>query len=85
MPNFTKRPVQIEARHYTGANGVDLAAWIGVGHVILGADGLLYIDTLEGTMSAEVGDWIVRGIEGEFYPVKPSIFERTYREVEAEA
>lgn len=38
----------------------------------------LAIDTLEGTMRAEPGDWIIRGIQGEFYPCKPDIFEATY-------
>ena len=36
------------------------------------------IDTLEGTMSALEGDWIIRGVQGEFYPCKPDIFEATY-------
>ena len=36
------------------------------------------IDTLEGTMRAEVGDWIIRGVAGEFYPCKPDIFATTY-------
>lgn len=36
------------------------------------------INTLEGTMRAEVGDWIIRGVAGEFYPCKPGIFEATY-------
>lgn len=36
------------------------------------------VDTLEGTMYATPGDWIVRGVQGEFYPVKPDIFEATY-------
>lgn len=38
----------------------------------------LAIDTLEGTMRADVGDWIIRGVQGEFYPCKPDIFEATY-------
>lgn len=40
------------------------------------------IDTLEGTMEAKAGDWIVRGIKGELYPVKKDIFEATYERVE---
>lgn len=36
------------------------------------------IDTLEGTMRADIGDWIIRGVKGEFYPCKPDIFEATY-------
>lgn len=45
------------------------------------ATGLLLIATLEGVMQAKPGDWIIRGIEGEFYPCKPDIFEKTYERV----
>ena len=38
----------------------------------------MYIDTLEGVMKASPGDWIVTGVDGEKYPVKPDIFEKTY-------
>lgn len=38
----------------------------------------MYIETLEGTMTASLGDYIVKGVDGEFYPVKPDIFEQTY-------
>lgn len=38
------------------------------------------IETLEGTMTASAGDWIIRGVQGEFYPVKPDIFDATYEE-----
>ena len=41
----------------------------------------LYI-SLSGEMRANVGDWIIRGIDGEFYPCKPDIFERSYERVE---
>lgn len=43
--------------------------------------GFIVIDTLEGRMSAREGDWIIRGVQGEFYPIKPDIFEQTYEEV----
>jgi len=36
------------------------------------------IYTLEGTMTADIGDWIIKGVDGEFYPCKPHIFEQTY-------
>ena len=39
------------------------------------------IETLEGTMKASVGDYIIKGVNGEFYPCKPDIFEKTYEEV----
>ena len=42
------------------------------------------IDTLEGTMLALPGDWIIRGVQGEFYPCKPGIFAATYEAVESE-
>ena len=41
------------------------------------------IKTIEGTMHASPGDWIIRGINGEFYPCKPDIFEKTYEPAEA--
>lgn len=43
------------------------------------------IDTLEGTMKANRGDWIIKGVRGEFYPCKPDIFEATYEPVEGGA
>ena len=43
--------------------------------------GDLMIKTLEGTMKADIGDYIIKGVNGEFYPCKPDIFEKTYEEV----
>lgn len=43
------------------------------------------IETLEGTMHAEIGDWIITGVNGEQYPCKPDIFEKTYERVEENA
>ncbi len=43
----------------------------------------IHISTLEGDMIASPGDWIIRGVAGEFYPCKPDIFEQTYEQVEA--
>lgn len=42
----------------------------------------IYIDTLEGKMHASIGDWIVTGVNGEKYPVKPDIFKKTYEAIE---
>ena len=41
-----------------------------------------YINTLEGTMKADIGDWVITGVNGERYPCKPDIFEKTYEKVE---
>lgn len=46
--------------------------------VLPGADGGLVIQTIEGMMRADVGDWIIRGVQGELYPCKPDIFAATY-------
>jgi hypothetical protein len=42
----------------------------------------MWIKTLEGTMIADYGDWIIKGVKGEFYPCKPDIFEQTYEKVD---
>ncbi|GHT22516.1 hypothetical protein FACS189419_05180 [Planctomycetales bacterium] len=41
---------------------------------------VLKIETLEGTMTANIGDWVIKGVKGEFYPCKPGIFAKTYKE-----
>jgi len=45
------------------------------------SDGLMVINTLEGEMKVGLGDWVIQGVKGEFYPCKPDIFEATYSEV----
>jgi hypothetical protein len=45
----------------------------------------MFIDTLEGRMRADVNDWIIKGVKGEFYPCKPDIFEATYEPVGSES
>jgi hypothetical protein len=42
----------------------------------------LYVETIEGWMKVKDGDWIIKGVKGEFYPCKPDIFEQTYEKVE---
>jgi hypothetical protein len=79
MPQYRKKPVVIEARQYTGTNGTQLLGW--VGGVELAEDftgDSIEIKTLEGTMRADKGDWIIQGVKGEFYPCKPDIFAATY-------
>lgn len=44
--------------------------------------GYAEISKLEGTMRAEIGDYIIRGVQGEFYPCKPDIFEKTYEKID---
>jgi hypothetical protein len=82
---FRKKPVEIEAVRWTGENGGEIAAFITTGEWAdpAASDGHLLIVTLEGPMRANVGDWIIRGVAGEFYPCKPDIFAATYEPVVA--
>lgn len=80
---YRKKPVVIEAVRFTGDNFKDVsefAADISDGCSL--RNGIVYIDTLEGTMAANEGDWIIKGVKGEFYPCKPDIFAMTYEPVE---
>lgn len=90
MAKFRKKPVVIEAMSFDGtkdsANRV--LAWIGShGRKAARAhrskpEAGLAIDTLEGVMCVMPGDWIIRGVKGEFYPCKPDIFAATYEPAE---
>lgn len=77
---YRKKPVVIEARQYTrdGLEAEKVAGWCGGQQT---DDGLI-IHTSEGDMLASYGDWIICGIQGEFYPCKPDVFEQTYSPVE---
>lgn len=82
---YRKKPVAIKAWQLTAENAEDVAAWCG-GKTW--RDSMLFpederqthvlISTLEGTMQADPGDFVIRGVEGEFYPCKPSVFAATY-------
>lgn len=74
---FRKKPVVIEALQYNGRNLLDVVNFIKSQGVTVNLAGLI-IHTLEGDMTASVGDWIIQGVKGEFYPCKPDIFDMTY-------
>lgn len=72
---YRKKPVVIEAVQWTGTNNQELVSFMGV----VGFEGgKPTINTLEGRLSASIGDYIIKGVKGEFYPCKPDIFEQTY-------
>lgn len=79
MAKFIKKPVVIEAVQWTGKNVDEISAFASEKASVQGNTILIY--TLEGTMKADVGDWIIKGVNGEFYPCKPDIFEKTYEPV----
>lgn len=90
---FRKKPVIIEARQLTIEKAEEIGEWCGAlkcthdsyesylwGLALPVNERSLIIQTLEGEMTATLGDWIIKGIKGEFYPCKPDIFEATYEQ-----
>jgi len=76
MGKYRKRPVVIEAWQ-----------WFSKGHAptdksITEHPDCCWVETLEGTMRVDPGDWIIKGVKGEFYPCKPDIFAATYEQAE---
>lgn len=79
---YRKRPVVIEALQWTGQNVEAMALFMGGGLRFRGK--YLMIPTPEGEMRASVGDYIIRGVRGEYYPCNGDIFLQTYEPVEGE-
>jgi hypothetical protein len=82
VERFRKRPIVIEALRYTG-DSAEMRAAVRefVDANIDERGGGLRIETTEGWLTVSSGDWIIRGVEGEFYPCKPSVFDATYEPV----
>lgn len=91
---YRKKPVIIDAIQWTGGNMVEIADFAkgfakfdeirqGDSENKIPAQYDLSIQTLEGTMQASRGDYIIKGVNGEFYPCKPDIFEKTYEKAES--
>lgn len=77
---YRKKPVVVEAIQYTDDNLTELFNFCNKAY-FEHMSKLLVIDTLEGKMYANEGDYIIKGIHGEFYPCKPDVFEETYEAV----
>ena len=79
---FRKKPVTVDAIKWTGENADEVQAFLHDGHPHAASGWVkgIYVEigTLEGLMVASQGDWIIKGVKGEFYPCKPDIFEATY-------
>lgn len=78
---YRKKPVIIEAMQWTGKNFDRIVMFCNKIKSACTYTEELVIETLEGNMTASKGDYIIRGVKGEFYPCKPDIFEATYEEV----
>jgi hypothetical protein len=82
VKEYVKRPVTVQALQWTGLNLAEMGEFLGypleegadVGETLN-----LFIDTLEGRMMAKPADWVIKGVQGEFYPCKPDIFALTYQ------
>lgn len=93
MPKYRKKPVIVEAVRWTESNLEEIRNFVGsnlieecvelfdikrtLKEMLVG----IAIDTLEGTMRVDYGDYIIKGVKGELYPCKPNIFLKTYEEV----
>lgn len=79
---YRQKPIEIEARQITEENFEDVAAWCGGFYYQSGR--LLTLATPEGLVAATIGDYVIQGVRGEFYPCKESIFNGVYDLVEDE-
>jgi hypothetical protein len=79
---YRKKPVEIESVEFTGVNHDEIADFCLPRQTYIGTEsGTLLIETLEGKMLANKGDFIIKGVKGETYPCKPDIFAMTYEAV----
>lgn len=81
IKKYITKPVVIEALQYNG--NLDIVHFLEGNYFIDAKSKQLYITTLEGNMKADIGDYIIKGLRGEFYPCKPDVFEKKYEEVES--
>lgn len=81
---YKKKPVAIDAIQWTGDNIDELRELDGFTEVHARLGDKLIIHTLEGDHRADIGDYIIRGVRGEFYPCKKDIFEETYEPADEE-
>ena len=83
IEQFIKKPIVVEAIQWTGKNEHEVMKFVGSHCCLVDKSNgkALIINTLEGDHYASVNDWIVKGVKGEFYPVKPDIMEQTYTRV----
>ena len=91
MKQYRKKPVTIEAVQFDGLNPTEIKDFVGENcEVEIYDNGVtppvarIVIHTLEGDMEVSKGDYVIKGVKGEFYPCKPDIFEQTYESAETQ-
>lgn len=83
IQKYRKKPVVVEAIQYTWDKAKDVYDFIGEENIFVDLDACkLYVKTLEGKMLVSPNDYVIKGVNGEFYPCKPDIFEKTYEKVD---
>lgn len=88
MGRYRKKPIEVDAVEVTEAflsskhQHESFQTDDGIDYLITYTKKGVLIETLEGTMAAEIGDWIITGVKHEMYPCKPDVFESTYEKVE---
>jgi hypothetical protein len=82
IKKYQKKPIIVDAVRNTGRNVFEIGKFSeGKCKPVFTPNGYKFsVDTLEGTMEANIGDYIIKGVKGEFYPCKPDVFEATYDE-----
>ena len=78
---YIKKPIPIEAIQWTGGNTDEILEFMSDNTPVFYTSGNIIINTLEGKMNAPLGSYIIKGVEGEFYPCKKEVFEATYTRV----
>ena len=79
---FRTKPCEIEAVQWTGRNVKEIMRFVKNESAVI-TNGVLIIKTLEGDMVASTGDYIIRGLRGEYYPCKPDVFQKKYEPCES--
>lgn len=85
IKKYAKKPLIVEALKWDGNNRSEIFDFCSLSYVNYeygSSEPKLMIQTLEGPMQASVGDYIIKGIKGEFYACKPDVFKLTYDSVE---
>ena len=80
IKRYKTKPCEIEAIQWTGRNDKEILDFVKNKHFI-SFDGDLYLITLGGEMKADFGDYIIKGLRGDFYPCKPDVFVKMYEEI----
>lgn len=82
MAFYRKKPVVIQAVQWTGENNTEILKFCSDCYITSsGKTKDLIISTLEGDMLSSIGDYIIKGVKGEFYPCREDIFDMTYETV----